>query len=109
LLAVYDAAIKDFERGKIVKVDEIMPEGLKNLLLSITNLANQPFARELWTTNPVSMLLEITAPVSILIGTKDIQVDWQADIVEINEPPPAVSSGFRHFHSRIFVNSPRGS
>jgi uncharacterized protein len=78
-LASYDAAMADFVSGREVKVAESLPEGIRNLILSVTYPANQPFARELWTSDPIPLISRISAPVLIVIGKRDIQVDWQAD------------------------------
>jgi uncharacterized protein len=78
-LSSYDTAMADFVNGRAVKVDENLPEGIRNLILSVTYPANQPFARELWTTDPIPLLSRISAPVLVVIGKRDIQVDWQAD------------------------------
>ena len=65
--------------GRPVPVDENLPEGLRQVIQAITQPVNQPFARELWIFNPVESLAEVTVPVLIIIGKKDIQVDWQTD------------------------------
>jgi hypothetical protein len=49
------------------------------VILGITQPVNQPFARELWEFKPVESLANITVPVLIVIGKKDIQVDWQTE------------------------------
>jgi len=79
LLAVYDAAMADFAAGRPVKVDKNLPEGFRNLILAVNNPANQPFVREIWDLDPAALLAKITVPVLIVIGKKDIQVDWQTD------------------------------
>jgi uncharacterized protein len=79
LLAAFDAAMQDFAVGRPVLVDEHFPDGVRMLILGLTNPANQPFARELWVTDPAALLARFTAPVLIVIGKQDIQVDWQAD------------------------------
>jgi pimeloyl-ACP methyl ester carboxylesterase len=79
LMSAYDAAMADFIAGRPVNVDENLMAGLRNLILSVTNPGNQPFARELWMTDPLSMLARVTAPVLIVIGKKDVQVDWLTD------------------------------
>jgi pimeloyl-ACP methyl ester carboxylesterase len=79
LLAVYDAAMADFAADRPVQVDEGLPEALRMVILGVTNPFNQPFARELWVTDPLAWLAEVSAPVLILIGKQDIQVDWQVD------------------------------
>ena len=78
-LASYDAAIADFVAGGAVKIDEGLPEGVRNLLLATTSPINRPFARELWTTDPAALLSKINVPVLVVIGKKDIQVNWQVD------------------------------
>jgi hypothetical protein len=79
MLASYDAAMADFMAGRPVNIDSGLPEALRNVILGVTYPGNQPFARELWTTDPLSLLAEVSAPVLIVIGKKDIQVDWQTD------------------------------
>jgi pimeloyl-ACP methyl ester carboxylesterase len=78
-LAAYDAAIADFTAGRNVEVGESLPDGLRDIILGVTNPVNQPFARELWATEPVSMLIKVKAPTLIVIGKKDMQVDWRVD------------------------------
>jgi uncharacterized protein len=79
MLASYDQAIQDFTAGRPVKVDETLPEGLRNALLGITNPFNLPFARELWSTDAAKLLESVHNPVFVVLGKKDIQVTWQID------------------------------
>lgn len=79
MLSAYDASMKEFMAGHPVSVDENLPEGLRQVIQAITQPVNQPFARELWMFNPIEKLTEVTVPVLIIIGKKDIQVDWQTD------------------------------
>jgi uncharacterized protein len=79
LLTAFDAAMQEFVAGRPVPVDERFPQGIRMLILGLTSPINQPFARELWVTDPAALLERITAPVLIVIGKQDIQVDWQAD------------------------------
>jgi pimeloyl-ACP methyl ester carboxylesterase len=79
LLAAYDAAIETFIAGQPVNVDENLPEGMRNLIMALTSPINRPFSRELWTLDPLAVLAKIIAPVLIVIGKKDLQIDWQAD------------------------------
>jgi pimeloyl-ACP methyl ester carboxylesterase len=78
-LAAFDSAMSDFSVGRSMKVDESFPEGLRTLILSVTNPANQPFAHELWALDPAALLVRIKVPVLVVIGKKDLQVDWQVD------------------------------
>lgn len=75
----YDTAMVDFAADRPVHIGENLPEFLRNVILGVTNPINQPFARELWITDPLTLLVKITAPVLIVLGKKDIQVDWLTD------------------------------
>jgi uncharacterized protein len=79
LLAAYEAAMRDFTAGRAVTVDESLPPSLGQVIKGITQPINQPFARELWVFNPLEKLAHVSAPVLVLIGKKDIQVDWLTD------------------------------
>jgi pimeloyl-ACP methyl ester carboxylesterase len=79
LLAAYDAAITDFVAGRPVVLDENLPASLRQVIQAITQPINQPFARELWIFNPLTKLAQVTAPVLLVFGKKDIQVNWLTD------------------------------
>lgn len=79
LLALYDAAIARFLAGEPVAPDPALPAGVQMLLQSLQSPANLPFARELWMTDAAPLLGQIDIPTLVLIGKKDIQVDWRAD------------------------------
>jgi len=65
--------------GRPVPTNENLPEGLQQLIMGITHPGNQPFSRELWGFDPSKKLAEIEVPVLIVLGKKDIQVDWKTD------------------------------
>ncbi len=79
LMDRYDAAIAAFEAGEPIEPDPSLPEGLRALLLGLAAPVNLPFARELWATDPSRLIAKVREPVLVVIGKKDIQVDWQAD------------------------------
>ena len=79
MLSAYDAAMADFMAGRPVNVDANLPENLKNLILGITHPGNLPFSRELWVASSLGQLEKVSVLVLIVIGKKDMQVDWQAD------------------------------
>ncbi|MDQ2743141.1 MAG: alpha/beta hydrolase, partial [Chloroflexota bacterium] len=79
LLALYDAAIARFLAGEPVAPDPSLPRGVQTLLQNLASPANLPFARELWTADAATLLRQVDVPVLVIIGKKDIQVDWQAD------------------------------
>ncbi len=75
----YDACIEAFIAGKPMAPDASLPEGMKTLLASLAAPANLPFARELWVENPAHLASQVSEPMLVLIGKKDIQTDWRAD------------------------------
>ena len=79
LLALYDAAIARFLAGEPIAPDPALPQGVQLLLQSLETPANLPFARELWRADAAVLLGQVDVPVLIIIGKKDIQVDWHAD------------------------------
>ena len=79
LMALYDAAIARFLAGEPVDPDPALPHGVQLLLQSLASPINLPFARELWTANAAPLLAQVDVPALVIIGKKDIQVDWQAD------------------------------
>jgi hypothetical protein len=79
MLAAYDTAMADFAAERPVKIDESLPETLRMVIGAATAPHNLPFARELWMTDPAQLAARITAPILVIIGKKDMQVDWQVD------------------------------
>ena len=79
LLDLYDAAIARFLAREPINPDPALPDGVKLLLQSLETPANLPFARELWTADAATLLCDVSVPVLVIIGKKDVQVDWQAD------------------------------
>ncbi len=49
------------------------------MLKALETPANLPFSRELWRYDPSSYIGKVREPIEILIGKKDIQVDWVID------------------------------
>jgi hypothetical protein len=79
LLAAYDAAMTDFAAERPVTIDESLPEMLRMVIGAASAPHNLPFARELWVTDPIQLAASITVPLLVIIGKKDMQVDWQVD------------------------------
>jgi pimeloyl-ACP methyl ester carboxylesterase len=79
LLALYDTSIARFLAGEPIDPDPALPEGVRLLLQALETPANLPFARELWIADAATLLAQTTVPVLVVIGKKDLQVDWQAD------------------------------
>lgn len=79
LLSLYDASLARFLRGESAEPDPRLPDAAQMLLRSLETPANLPFTRELWVADAAALLAEIDVPALVVIGKKDIQVDWQAD------------------------------
>ncbi len=79
LLALYDAAIERFVAGEPAAPDPALPQDLQTMLHGMENPVNLPLARELWTAEAATPLRQVDVPVLVVIGKKDLQVDWQAD------------------------------
>jgi pimeloyl-ACP methyl ester carboxylesterase len=79
LMQLYEKAVSDFEAGRPVEPDPALPDAAKQLLLSLSSPGNLPFARELWSTDISPWLHNTNEPVLVVIGKKDIQVDYQLD------------------------------
>ena len=91
MMALYDAAIARFQAGEPIAPDPALPEGVQMLLQSLETPANLPFARELWMASAVPLLSQVDVPVLVIIGKKDLQIDWQAD----GEPLERAASGHK--------------
>jgi pimeloyl-ACP methyl ester carboxylesterase len=79
LLGLYDAAIARYMAEEPMNPDPDLPEGVQMLLQSLETPANLPFARELWAADAASLLSQVDVPTLIILGKRDLQVDWQAD------------------------------
>jgi len=79
MLALYDEAMDRFFAGEAIEPSPDLPPGIQQLLLGLEAPANLPFTRELFVVDPAAWLEEIETPVFVLIGKKDIQIDWQLD------------------------------
>lgn len=79
LLSEFEAALDAFAAGEDVEINPTWPEGLQFTLGGFLAPGNLPFTRELISVDGADWLSEMTAPVLVLIGQKDIQVDWESD------------------------------
>ncbi len=79
IMKPYDNAIADFLANKPIALDLSLPERIRLLLQSLENPANLPFSRELWTYSLPEQFAKINEPTLVVIGKKDIQVDWKTD------------------------------
>jgi uncharacterized protein len=110
LMSLYDAAIARFLAGEPMNPDAALPEGVQTLLRSLEAPANLPFARELWMADASSLLRAVVVPVLVVIGKKDIQVDWQADGQPIRsaiEGRPQMTAAFPENANHVLKHEPQ--
>ncbi len=79
LLALYDEAIARYVAGQPANPDPALPDDVRTFIQALEVPINLPFARELWVADGASLLPQVEVPVLVIIGKKDIQVDWEAD------------------------------
>ena len=79
VMSLYDKDIERFLAGEPVNPDASLPENVRSLLLGLSAPINQPFSRELWVADAARLLPKVDVPTLIVIGKKDVQVDWKAD------------------------------
>jgi pimeloyl-ACP methyl ester carboxylesterase len=110
LLAAFDVLMQDFVTGRAIQAEERFPEVIRILILGLTNPANQPFARELWATDPAELLAGLRTPTLVVIGKKDIQVDWQADgrvFMDLATQHPNITVHFPEQANHVLKHEPR--
>jgi uncharacterized protein len=79
LMKHYDEAIADYLAARPIVIDPSLPKGMEPMLRSLESPNNLPFSRELWTYNLTDHIKFISDPILVIIGKKDIQVDWRLD------------------------------
>jgi len=89
LIKSYNVAVADFAEDKPMNLDPAFPEFVRNLLMALAVPMNLPFAKEFWFYDPAMFLPRVDVPVLVVIGKKDVQVDWQLD----GAPLEAASKG----------------
>ena len=79
IMAGYDKLMADFLAGKPFAADPTVPEGINNLIQGLSIPINLPFTRELFVLDASELLGKVTTPTLVMIGKKDIQVDYLLD------------------------------
>lgn len=79
LLEIYDREVGRFLHGDPMTVEDSLPDGLKLMLRALETPSNLPFSRELWTYSVSEHIGKISEPILVIIGRKDIQVNWKED------------------------------
>lgn len=110
IMKLYDEAITDFLANGTMQPDESLLDGIKIFLSSLVNPVNMPFTQELWTANIIPDLDRLGVPVLVIIGKKDIQVDWQVDGTNLEEAAQGLDKftfAFPENANHILKNEPK--
>ncbi len=83
IMKMYDEAVEGFLATGTIEPDDSLPAGIKMFLQSLANPVNMPFTLELWKKDIAPDLKEIDVPVLVIIGKKDIQINWEYDGVKL--------------------------
>jgi uncharacterized protein len=79
VMAGYDRLMADFLADKPFVPDPNVPEGINALFQGLYAPINLPFTREFFTIDAAPMLAKVNVPVLVVIGKKDVQIDYQLD------------------------------
>jgi pimeloyl-ACP methyl ester carboxylesterase len=79
LISRYKKLIERFENGLPFEPDPVLPEGVNQAIAALSAPGNQPFSREFWAFKAADYVEKIDVPMLIIIGKKDLQVDWKLD------------------------------
>jgi pimeloyl-ACP methyl ester carboxylesterase len=79
IMAGYDRLMADFQANKPFVADPSVPQGINDLFQGLNAPINLPFTREFFPIDASLMLPKVTAPVLVVIGKKDVQIDYQLD------------------------------
>lgn len=105
MLALYDEAIERFSAGEPMDPSPDLPIGIQRLLLGLEAPVNLPFTREIFVVDPAEWLMGFDVPVLVLIGKKDIQIDWQLDgqrLEEAADGSPVVTFAYPDNANHVF-------
>jgi pimeloyl-ACP methyl ester carboxylesterase len=94
ILAGLDRLLARFLAGLPFAADPEVPQGVNQLIAALYQPANLPFTRELFTADVPAMAAGTGVPVLVVIGKKDIQVDWKLDGGPLKEALAAAAAEF---------------
>ena len=79
IVAACEALIADFLAGEPFAAHPDLPTTLNEYISSLHDPRSLPFLREVLPLNPADLLVQTTVPTLIVIGKKDLQVNWETD------------------------------
>ena len=79
ILAALQALVADFLAGKPFVPDPDLPGAVNAQISGWHEPGNLPYMREILPLDPADLLPQVTVPTLVVIGKKDIQVDWEVD------------------------------
>lgn len=79
IMAGYDKLTARFQAGLPFSPEPAVPQAINNLVAGFYSPGNLPFMREIFTVDPARLAAGVKAPLLVVIGGKDIQVDSRLD------------------------------
>ena len=79
ILAALEALVADFLDGKPFVPHPDVPAALNGQVSTWHDPGSLPYMREILPLDPAGLLPQVTVPTLVVIGKKDIQVDWEVD------------------------------
>ncbi|HAN05366.1 MAG TPA: alpha/beta hydrolase [Elusimicrobia bacterium] len=79
IMAGYDKLVARFQAGLPFAPEPAVPQAINNMVAGFYVPANLPFMREFLSADPARLAAGVKAPVLLVIGGKDMQVDRRLD------------------------------
>ena len=79
IVAGCESLIASFLEGEPFVPHPDVPPALNNYVASLYDPRSLPFVREMFPLDPAGLLAQLAAPGLVVIGQKDMQINWQSD------------------------------
>ncbi|WP_423182238.1 alpha/beta hydrolase family protein [Arthrobacter sp. NyZ413] len=110
MMAKVEEAASRYAEGLPMNPDPGIPDSVKMVLASFEAPMNLPLARELWVESSLDSLGMVRIPTLVLIGGKDLQIDFHADGHPLQEAAtgmPNVTFAFPPNANHVFKEDTR--
>lgn len=79
IMAGYDKLAARFQAGLPFSPEPAVPQAINNMMANYSSSASLPFMREIFKADPARLAAGIKAPLLLVIGGKDMQIDRELD------------------------------
>ena len=109
LMGYYDEAMARYAAGQPAAPNAALPPTVQQLFMGLEIPLNLPFARELWVSDGAPLLRTVPGPILVMIGKKDLQIDWQLDGQPLEQAARGrtdVTFGYPEDANHVFKHEP---